>query len=163
MLKIILASDNMSTIFFFLRDEEMSLYLGCTKFTQFFIVLWLFNLKVGTRWSDKSVTSLLKLLKDMFLEGNKLCHTYKARKILCPMGMMHKKIHVCLKWLYYIKRNTKVKISSQNVGHYIIKRALTKVLSCLLIIPMFKCMFVITKDAKSLSWHANLMIFYDKL
>ena len=32
----------------------------------------------------------------MLLEGNELLHhTYKIKKILCPMGIDYKKIHIC--------------------------------------------------------------------
>jgi len=53
------------------NDAEKPLYVGC-KFTRLSAVLRLYNLKAGNEWSDKSFTSLLKLLKDMLAEDNEL-------------------------------------------------------------------------------------------
>ena len=53
-------------------------------------------LKLRNRWSEKSFTYLLELLKDMLSKGNELLdHTNEAKKTLCLMGMDYKKIHAC--------------------------------------------------------------------
>ena len=66
---------------------EKSLYVG-SKFTKLSVVLRLYNLKVRDGWSDKSFTSLLKLLKDMLLRKNELSdRTYDAKKIMRSMSM----------------------------------------------------------------------------
>lgn len=58
-------------------DSEKPLYDGCIKFTRLYVVLKLYNLKA--RWSDKSFTNLLTLLKDMLPEDNVLPNrNYKA-------------------------------------------------------------------------------------
>ena len=75
------------------NDAEKSLYVG-SKFTKLSVVLRLYNLKAKNRWNNKSFTSLLKLLKDMFSKEYKLPdHTYKAKKIMRSMNMNYKKIH----------------------------------------------------------------------
>jgi len=77
-------------------DAETPLYPGSTNFTQLLTLLRLMNLKAINGWSDKSLTKLLQLLKDMLLEGNTLPNrNYEPKKILCPMGMECKKIHAC--------------------------------------------------------------------
>jgi len=53
-------------------DSEKPLYLGCTKFTKFSVVLKLFNLKGSNGWSDKSFTSLLEILHEILPEDNEL-------------------------------------------------------------------------------------------
>nr|KYP37824.1 hypothetical protein KK1_040967 [Cajanus cajan] len=54
------------------------------------------NLKAKYRWSDKSFTELLKLLKLMLPKDNTLPNRhYEAKKVLCPMGLQYKKIHAC--------------------------------------------------------------------
>ena len=69
-------------------DSKVPLYLGCTTFTRLSVVLALVNLKVRFGWSDKSFTELLMLLKNMLPNNNKLPKShYKAKKILCPVGM----------------------------------------------------------------------------
>ena len=67
------------------NDAEKPLYVG-SKFTRLFAMLRLYNLKAENRWSDKSFTSLLKLLKDMLPEANEGSdHMYEAKKIMCSM------------------------------------------------------------------------------
>ncbi|XP_031106689.1 uncharacterized protein LOC116011274 [Ipomoea triloba] len=80
-------------------NAEKPLFSGCTKYTKLSDVLKLYNLKAKNRWSDKSFTGLLELLKDMFPSDNELPHstyeaknsdnelphsTYEAKKLLCP-------------------------------------------------------------------------------
>ena len=70
------------------RDSKTPLYEGCTSFTRLSAVLALVNLKARFRWSDKSFTELLVLLKNMLPEHNTLPKNhYGAKKILCPMGI----------------------------------------------------------------------------
>nr|AAV44163.1 putative polyprotein [Oryza sativa Japonica Group] len=46
--------------------------------------------------SDKAFGDLLKLVKNILPEGNKLPETtYKAKKIVCPLGLEVQKIHAC--------------------------------------------------------------------
>jgi len=76
--------------------SKKSLYLGCTTFTRLSKVLALVNLKAKFGWSDKSFIELLLLLKNMLPKDNTLPKNhYKAKKILCLMGMEYQKIHAC--------------------------------------------------------------------
>jgi len=60
------------------------------------MVLALVNLKAQFGWSDKSFTELLVLLKKLLPRDNMLPkNQYKAKKILCPVGMEYQKIHAC--------------------------------------------------------------------
>ena len=69
-------------------NSKLPLYLGCTTFTRLSEVLALVNLKAKFRWSDKSLTELLVLLKNMLPTDNKSPKShYKAKNILCPVGM----------------------------------------------------------------------------
>ncbi|WVZ00540.1 hypothetical protein V8G54_026609 [Vigna mungo] len=77
-------------------DAKTPLYVGSTKFTRLSAVLRLMNLKASNGWTDKSFTELLTLLNEMLPDGNTLpTRNYDAKKILCPMGMEYKRIHVC--------------------------------------------------------------------
>ena len=77
-------------------DSKKPLYLGCKKsLTLFSAVLSLVNVKARYGWSDKSFTSLLKVVYDMLPEENKLPKSYYEVKILCPMGMEYQKIRAC--------------------------------------------------------------------
>nr|AAX94969.1 transposon protein, putative, CACTA, En/Spm sub-class [Oryza sativa Japonica Group]AAX95328.1 hypothetical protein [Oryza sativa Japonica Group]ABA93292.1 transposon protein, putative, CACTA, En/Spm sub-class [Oryza sativa Japonica Group] len=46
--------------------------------------------------SDKTFGDLLKLIKNILPEGNKLPKTtYEAKKIVCPLGLEVQEIHAC--------------------------------------------------------------------
>jgi len=64
------------------NDSEKSLYDSCTTFTKLSAVLKLYNLKVENGWSYESFTALLKLLKEMLPEDNKLVHMMLRRSYL---------------------------------------------------------------------------------
>ena len=71
--------------------------MGCTTFTRLSRVLALVNLKARFGWSDKSFTELFLLLKNLLPEDNTLPKNhYKAKKILCLVGMEYQKIHAYL-------------------------------------------------------------------
>jgi len=77
-------------------DSNLPLYLGCTTYTRLSAVLTLVNLKAIFGWSDKSLTELLVLLKNMLPKENTLPKShYEAKKILCLVGMKYQKIHAC--------------------------------------------------------------------
>jgi len=77
--------------------SKKPLYTGCkNSLTLLSAVLSLVNVKARYGWSDKSFTSLLEVVHNMLPEDNTLPKTdYKAKKILCPMGMEYQKIHAC--------------------------------------------------------------------
>ncbi|KAI4353193.1 hypothetical protein L6164_002159 [Bauhinia variegata] len=78
------------------NDVDKSFYPGCTKYTGLSEVLRLVNLKGKNGWTDTSITELLELFKDMLSNGNTPRNrNYKAKKILCQIGMKYKKIHTC--------------------------------------------------------------------
>src|SRR6266540_789831 len=71
--------------------------MGCDdKFMLLYSVLELLKLKARNRWSNKSFTDLLVLLRDMLPKPNKLpCNTYRAKKLIAPLALDVKKIHAC--------------------------------------------------------------------
>jgi len=76
--------------------SKKPLYLRYINYTRLSGVLALVNLKARFGWSDKSFNELLLLLKNMLLVDNMLLKNhYKAKKILCPVGMEYQKIHSC--------------------------------------------------------------------
>ena len=78
-----------------LEDSEKPLYT-CSKYTKLSVVLELLRVKASGGWSDKSFTSLLGLLCDMLPKGNLMPEdTYRAKKVLCPLGLQVEKIHAC--------------------------------------------------------------------
>ncbi|XP_027364391.1 uncharacterized protein LOC113871494 [Abrus precatorius] len=150
-------------------DSEKPLYPNCTKFTRLSAILRLFNLKARNRWSDKSFTELLELLKEMLPEGNTLpSRNYEAKKVLCPMGLEYKKIHGCPNdcMLYHgeyegLHQCPKCGLSrykkKQDDSDYDVstKGPPAKVLWYLPIVPRLKRLFANADNAKLMRWHED--------
>ncbi|XP_021770764.1 uncharacterized protein LOC110734953 [Chenopodium quinoa] len=133
------------------KAAETPLYPGCAKYSKLSGVLTLFNLKAKNGWTDKSFNSLLEALSDMLPEGNDIPKsTYYAKKLLCPLGLEYTKIDAFPNDCCGIDRY-KRKGSNPNRK----KWPPAKVLWYLPIIPRFKRLFSIKKDAKNLVWHAQ--------
>jgi len=79
-----------------LKNNAKKLLYVSSKFTNLSAVLRLYNLKVENGWSDKSFTSLLKLLKDMLSWKNELSdRMYEPKKIMRSMRMNYEEVHAC--------------------------------------------------------------------
>jgi hypothetical protein len=150
----------------FCNESNVPLYPGCMKFTKMSAVFKLYNLKAKNRWSDKSFTSLLKLLGEMLPEKNELPDsTYRAKKLLCPLSMSVEKINACPNdcILYRGVYQDLDKCPTCNASRYNKKdddsddrkRPAAKVFWYLPIIPRFQRLFANPKDAKLLQWHRD--------
>src|SRR5436190_11441275 len=153
--------------------SEKPLFPGCKgKFTLLYRVLELLKLKASNRWSDKSFTDLLCLLGGMLPEENELpANTYRAKKVLCPLGLKVEKIHVCRNdCILYRKEfgnlhscpvcgasRYKGKIGPEGVEECVevTKGTPTKIAWYLPIIPHLKHLFVNPKYAKLFHCHAE--------
>ena len=80
-----------------LKDDSVTeLYPGCSTFFRLSTVLRLFHIKERNGWTDRSFTKFLELFHQILPEGNTLPTSHnEAKKILCPMGIEYRKIHVC--------------------------------------------------------------------
>ena len=150
-------------------DSKLPLYLGCTTYTRLSAVLALVNLKARFRWSDKSLTDLLVLLKNMLPNENTLPKShYEAKKILRPVGMEYQKIHACRNNCI-LYRNEFAKIwncPTCGVSRYKVNdgennyevgtnnNRPAKVCWYLPIIPRFKRLFASANELSNLKWHA---------
>ncbi|XP_031095106.1 uncharacterized protein LOC115999392 [Ipomoea triloba] len=151
----------------FFENSGKPLFSGCSKFTKLSSMLKLYNLKAKNRWSDKSFTELLKLLKDMLPDDNELpCSTYEAKKMLCPLSIDIERIHACpndciLYWKQYKDLHvcpkwgaSRYKQKGYDDACEKKKGAPAKVLWYLPVIPRFKHLFANPNDANNLQWHA---------
>ncbi|XP_031127577.1 uncharacterized protein LOC116029669 [Ipomoea triloba] len=168
--------DRSSNLDELLKDSKLPLWPGCSKYTRLSTVLKLFNLKAGNGWSDKSFTALLEILKEMLPDDNELPKsTYDAKKILCPMGMGYKKIHVCPNDCILFRNDYKdlhacpvcgasrFKTRENVTGKVSLKSPPAKVMWYLPILSRFKRMFANPSDAKNLTRHADQKISDGKL
>ena len=159
-------------------ESEKPLFPGCTNFSKLSAVLKLYNLKASNGWSDKSFTSLLKLLVDMLPNDNELPNScYKAKKLMCPLGLEVQRIHACPNdcILYRNEHENmhtcprcgvsryKVKDGDEELCSTGRKRSASKVVWYFPIIPRFKRLFANPTDARYLRWHGEGRKVDDKL
>ncbi len=80
-----------------LEDHRTSLYPGSEQgHKKLDTTLEFMQWKAKNDVSDKTFGDLLKLVKNIIPEGNKLPETtYEAKKIVCPLGLEVQKIHAC--------------------------------------------------------------------
>ena len=80
-----------------IEDSEKEMYKGCKPhYTKLATMLEVMQMKQKFGWSDKSVTKLLPFLQDLVPEGNQMPESYyKAKQIVCPLGMEVRRIHAC--------------------------------------------------------------------
>jgi hypothetical protein len=80
----------------FEQESNVPLYPECIEFSKISAVFALYNLKAKNGWSDKSFTSLLKLLGQMLPKDTVLSDSnYGAKKLLCPLTLEVERIHAC--------------------------------------------------------------------
>ncbi|WVZ52747.1 hypothetical protein U9M48_003777, partial [Paspalum notatum var. saurae] len=80
-----------------MEDHKTPLYPKCKGgHKKLRSTLELLQWKAANGISDKAFTQLLKLIKEFLPEGNKLPeNTYKAKEVVCPIGLEVQKIHAC--------------------------------------------------------------------
>eukprot|EP00268_Persea_americana_P019667 TRINITY_DN2010_c0_g2_i4.p1 TRINITY_DN2010_c0_g2~~TRINITY_DN2010_c0_g2_i4.p1 ORF type:complete len:465 (-),score=57.82 TRINITY_DN2010_c0_g2_i4:857-2251(-) len=94
-----------------LKDAEIELYPGSTKFSKLSFLVRLFHLKCLNGWSNKSFDMLLELLKEALPVGEMLPKNhYESKKILRDLGLHYIKIDACpndcmLYWKEYENTN----------------------------------------------------------
>ena len=107
---------------------------------------------------------LLEALGEILPEENELPKsTYYAKKLMCPFGLEYQKIHACPNdcVLYRNENENLEECPRCGLSRYKRKGARdakgppAKVLWYLPIIPRFKRLFSIKKDALNLRWHAD--------
>lgn len=146
------------------KAANTPLYPGCTKYSKLSGVLTLFNLKAKNGWSNTSFDSLLETLQDLLPEGNEIpSSTYYAKKLINPLGLDYTKIHACPNDCVLYRKEyenfdvcpkcgeSRYKCEGSKVDRK--KWPPAKVIWYLPIIPRFRRLFSIKKDAKHLVWH----------
>ncbi|KAK9190605.1 hypothetical protein WN943_019212 [Citrus x changshan-huyou] len=79
-----------------LEKAESPLYPGYENFTSLSFIVRLLHIKVLSGWTNKSVTMLLKLLKEAFSKEAKLPDSYyEAQKITTDLGFSYKTWDAC--------------------------------------------------------------------
>ncbi|KAH0655492.1 hypothetical protein KY285_030374 [Solanum tuberosum] len=142
----------------FLKDGSETLYEG-SKYTKLEFLIKLYHIKVYCRMTDKAMTMILDLLRDKF-EDAKLPPFYEAKKTIKKLGLDYTKIPACpnncmLFWegdseLEVCKHCGTSKWSSNKK-----KKQAAKVLRYFPLKPMLKRLFMCSKTAEHMRWHAS--------
>nr|CAE05178.2 OSJNBa0013A04.15 [Oryza sativa Japonica Group] len=151
-------------------DSETPVYAGCkAKHTKLLVTLDLMKLKASSGWTDKSFTDLLGILKAMLPTENTLPETtYKAKQVLCPLGLEVHRIQACPNdYILYHKQYAELdgcpvckasrckRKKSTDDGKKSKRGGPAKVVWYLPIIHRFKRIFANPNEAKLVRWHAT--------
>nr|ABA97662.1 transposon protein, putative, CACTA, En/Spm sub-class [Oryza sativa Japonica Group] len=157
-----------------LEDHTTSLYPDCEQgHKKLDTTLEFLQWKAKNGVSDKAFGDLLKLVKNILPEGNKLPKTtYEAKKIVCPLGLEVQKIHacpndcilyrgeeyenleacpVCIALRYKIRRDDPGEVDGQLTK----KRIPAKVMWYFPIIPRLRRLFRNKGNTRMMRWHAE--------
>ncbi|KAK3003941.1 hypothetical protein RJ639_019474 [Escallonia herrerae] len=93
----------------YMNEANQELYPGCKSETKLSFIVWLFNLKCTSKWSDKSFDKLIDKLKVIIPAGEQLpANYYEIRKLIGDLGFSYEKIDVCPNdCMLYWKENNK--------------------------------------------------------
>ncbi|XP_019434448.1 PREDICTED: uncharacterized protein LOC109341097 [Lupinus angustifolius] len=158
-----------------LGDGNEELYPGCKKYSKISFIVLLYHIKVLCSATDKTFSMIIDLLNDAFPHAKLPASLYEAKKLIKKLGLSYEKIHACpnncmLYWgsLEDKKRdNCKIcnasrwksngNISGANdivVGQNK-KYIPAKVLRYFPLIPRLQRLYMCSKTAELLKWHAK--------
>ncbi|XP_062010200.1 uncharacterized protein LOC133726626 [Rosa rugosa] len=145
-----------------LLEAQCELYPGCTEHTVLSFVVELLKCKVENLWTNKSVDTLLKMMKRTHPKPNNIPDSYYGcKKVLKGIGMGYEKIHVC-KYdcaLFYKEHADKDKCHVCNEPRYKNnesqkkKKVPHKVLRYFPLVPRLKRLFMSRHTARDMRWY----------
>ncbi|KAF5441866.1 hypothetical protein F2P56_037196 [Juglans regia] len=149
-----------------LKDADEPLYEGCTKHSRFSAIVRLWNMKCLDGWSNNIFAELLEFLNELLPSGASLPKTtYEAKKLMSDLELECVKIPVCpngcmLFWKNNENRETcifcqtsKWKQNADTNGRN--KRSLAKVLRWFPLKSRLQRLFMSSKIASHMKWHAE--------
>ncbi|KAL1209251.1 hypothetical protein V5N11_033111 [Cardamine amara subsp. amara] len=155
-----------------LGDFNQELYTGCTKFTKLSFILKLYHIKCMCGISDKGISMVLDLLKEAFTHAKLPASFNDMKKVIRKLGLTYETIHACpndcmLFWEADAEREIckvceasrwKEKISAKSTGSGSENRknkAPAKVLRYFPLKPRLQRLFMSSKTATHMRWHAT--------
>ncbi|KAG8365413.1 hypothetical protein BUALT_Bualt18G0102300 [Buddleja alternifolia] len=80
-----------------LVDADKKLYPGCENFTKLSFIVTLMHIKILSRWSNKSFSMLLQVLKKALPNGETLPSSYyEVKTMIKDLGLHYEKIPACV-------------------------------------------------------------------
>ncbi|XP_038698007.1 uncharacterized protein LOC119995565 [Tripterygium wilfordii] len=153
------------------EDADTELYSGCKNFTVLSYVLYLYHAKCLFKWSNKSFSVLLKMIKKAFPVAKTFPNSFNgAKKIIDRLGLQYEKIHACpndcmLFWKEKSNndacsicgasrwKNAENNLINNTLGKK--KRTPAKVLRFFPLKPRLKRLYMSSKTSELMKWHAN--------
>ncbi|XP_073133714.1 uncharacterized protein [Henckelia pumila] len=87
---------NVADFYQLIEEGKQPLYDGCNKISKLDFLVELFQLKVSSKWSDKSFTMLLEFLRRVLPSEAQIPNSfYEAKKLISKLGLHYEKIHAC--------------------------------------------------------------------
>ncbi|XP_013617060.1 PREDICTED: uncharacterized protein LOC106323494 [Brassica oleracea var. oleracea] len=151
-------------------DYNQELYPDCTKFTKLSFILKLYHIKGMCKISDKGMSMVLDLMKEAFTHAKLPDSFNDMKKVIRKLGMTYESIHACpndcmLYWEADAEREIckvceasrwKENTKSTNSGSEKKKsKAPSKVLRYFPLKPRLQRLFMSSKTATHMRWHAT--------
>jgi len=151
-------------------DYNQELYPDCTKFTKLSFILKLYHIKGMCKISDKGMSMVLDLMKEAFTHAKLPDSFNDMKKVIRKLGMTYESIHACpndcmLYWEADAEREIckvceasrwKENTKSTNSGSEKKKsKAPAKVLRYFPLKPRLQRLFMSSKTATHMRWHAT--------
>ncbi|XP_020209008.1 uncharacterized protein LOC109793945 [Cajanus cajan] len=164
-------SDEIKEYLELMHDGQQSLYEGCDKYSKLSFLVKLYHIKCLCRMSDKAMSMILELLAEAFEHAKIPCSFYEAKKIINKLGLQYTKIDACPNdcMLYFgedkdrenckkckasrWKKKKKGTISDATTNKQ--KKVPAKVLRYFPLKPRLQRMFMSSKIAEHMQWHAS--------
>ena len=87
--------EDKAEFFDLLKDVNQPLYEGCKNFSKLSFLIKLYHIKCLCGISDKAMTMIIKLLKDVFVDAKIPVSFYEAKKIINKLRLDYTKIDAC--------------------------------------------------------------------
>ncbi|KAL3831063.1 hypothetical protein ACJIZ3_019865 [Penstemon smallii] len=155
-----------------LDDAQQELYPGCKQFSKLKFIVRLFHLKCMGKWTNKTFTMLLELLKKAFpdLTESLPKSYYEVRKVIGALGLTCIKIDACPNdyMLYWKEHKNDIACHVCNTSRYLqaenttvdeevssekCKKVPAKVLRYFPLKPRLQKLFMSSKTASFMRWH----------
>ncbi|XP_058770484.1 uncharacterized protein LOC131644106 isoform X1 [Vicia villosa] len=149
------------------REGEQPLYEGCRRYSRLSFLVKLYHIKCLCGLSEKSMTMILELIKDAFEYANIPSSFYEAKKSITKLGLNYVKIPACpnncmLYWGEDEERETckncntsKWKTNEDISVNKKKKKIPAKVLRYFPLKPRLQRLFLSSKTAEDMRWHAT--------
>ncbi|KAF5446854.1 hypothetical protein F2P56_032452 [Juglans regia] len=145
-----------------LEDARRPLYPSCLKFSKLSFIVKLLHIKTVGGWSVKSFNMVIKLLKDAFPNALLPDSYNEACRLERGLGFNYTKIDACLNdcVLFWKEHSDKEKCPKCNTPRWVlstnkVKKIPQKVLRYFPLIPRLQRLFVSSKTAVAMKWHAS--------